>query len=124
MALENYCPLDINLAMSKEFILREPRIRLSKNVIINRTIRAEGLDLSPSGMYIYTKTSFAPHSIINLSFILKRKPIEISAEVMHVQPGVGLGVRFTGVEKDAMKTIRSFIKTFAEKIKTQRSKKE
>jgi len=117
MALENYRPLDINLAMSKEFVLREPRIRLSKNVIINRTIRAEGLDLSPSGMYIYTKTSFAPHSIINLSFILNRKPIEISAEVMHIQQGVGLGVRFTGLEKDAMKTIRNFIKTFAEKIK-------
>ena len=44
---------------------RKKRSHISTDVFINRTISAEGLDLSADGMYIYTRHQFIVESIID-----------------------------------------------------------
>ena len=93
---------------------RQFRIAITKNVVINGTQKAEGLDLSEAGMYIYTKASFTPGSIIHIEFMLNNEPVKVSAAVEHSQPGIGVGVRFTGIEKEPMTAIKGFLSKLKE----------
>jgi hypothetical protein len=87
------------------------KIRLKKKgkVLINGAIGAEMLDLSTEGMYIYTNADFIPESIINLSFSLGAKRLNIYAKVRHMEPGIGIGVKFIDIDKDAAETIKNYI---------------
>jgi hypothetical protein len=90
---------------------RKKRVLIEEDVLINRTIRAEGLDLSEDGMYIYTQTYFLPDSIINVSFNIGGELVEVSAKIQHAQPGVGLGVKFFELPKDTLRKIREYLST-------------
>lgn len=86
------------------------RVPVALPVIINRRFKAEGLDLSESGIYIYTKTTLIPGNIVELSFELDGEKLNVHAEVQHSQPGVGIGLKFIGLPKETAKKIGKYIK--------------
>jgi hypothetical protein len=88
---------------------RKKRVSVSKEVVINKSVRAEGLDMSEDGMYIYTRAGFIPGSIVEIGMTLDGKPVRFSATVQHAQPGVGIGVRFMGLTDKSSAVIRDYL---------------
>jgi hypothetical protein len=88
---------------------RKKRIKIEKEVIINRVVKAEGLDLSEDGMYIYTRSSFLPNSIVEVGFSLENEPISVMAEVQHVENGIGIGVKFVELSEDVSGMIKRYV---------------
>jgi hypothetical protein len=92
------------------WVRRKKRVPLKKEVMVARTVRAEGLDLSEDGMYIYSRNYFIPGSILDVSFSLDgMRPIDVQAKVLHSQPGVGFGVTFYGIPEDVSGEIRQYV---------------
>lgn len=84
------------------------RVRIGEEVIINRSVRAEGLDISEDGMYVYTKRAYVENSIIDLWLDIDGEKIEISAKVLHSQPGIGFGVSFFDFQPEIREKIRTY----------------
>lgn len=91
------------------FKKRLERVSIAKRVMINGITPAEGLDLSETGMYIYTRSVIIPGNIVQVHFYLGEEPVEVHAMVQHSQPGIGIGVRFVDVPEETMQKIRNFI---------------
>ncbi|GAB4390448.1 MAG: hypothetical protein Kow0025_22540 [Thermodesulfovibrionales bacterium] len=90
-------------------IRRKKRVKIDKEVLVTRTVRAKGLDLSEDGMYIYSKSTFIPGCIVNVSFSLDDEPLDIVAKVRHIQPGVGFGVTFCDLKESVASKIRQYL---------------
>jgi hypothetical protein len=92
------------------WVRRKKRVPIKKEVTVARTFRAEGLDLSEDGMYIYSRNRFIPGSILDVSFSLDGlRPISVQAKVLHSQPGVGFGVTFFGLPEEVSGEIRQYV---------------
>jgi len=96
---------------------RKKRLHISKDVYINRTLRAEGLDLSADGMYIYTRHPYVEGSIIEVGFRLDGKEIEVLAKVVHSQPGIGCGVHFMTVREEVSEKIKDYVERLGTETK-------
>lgn len=93
--------------MNNPPIKREKRALIEKEVVINGITKAEALDISTDGMYIYTKNDFIPGTIFEISFKLGIDAIKAMARVQHSQPNVGIGVQFVELsEEDSLKIKR------------------
>ncbi|MBA3060901.1 MAG: hypothetical protein FP832_04540, partial [Nitrospirae bacterium] len=60
---------------------RTRRALVNKDVVINGVIKAEALDISIDGMYIYTKSSFISGPIFGVSFMIGEDTITTMARV-------------------------------------------
>lgn len=85
------------------------RMAIAKDVTINGIVRAEGLDLSETGMYIYTRGNFINGSILDIHFTLDGEAFNISAVVQHSQPGIGIGVEFRGLDGEILDKIKQYL---------------
>lgn len=85
------------------------RVLIQESVLINGIIRANALDLSEEGMYISTQAEFVTGVVLELSFRLKDKDLKVKAIVQHVQPGIGMGVRFLNLSPEVYSVIKSFV---------------
>ncbi len=93
--------------MSDQQIKRVKRALVEKEVIINGITKAEALDISVDGMYIYTKNDFIPGTIFEVSFKIGLDVIKTMARVQHSQPNVGVGIQFVELsEEDSLKIKR------------------
>lgn len=90
------------------------RVLIQESVLINGIIRANALDISEEGMYINTQAEFVTGAVIELSFKLKDKDLRIKGLVQHVQPGIGMGVRFINLSPETYSVIRGFVDEVAE----------
>lgn len=90
--------------------LREKkRVLIQEEVLINDIIKANALDISEKGMYINTQAEFLSGSVLELSLRLKDKDIKMKAIVQHIQPGIGMGVRFINLSPETYSIIRNFV---------------
>ncbi|MBI4823853.1 MAG: PilZ domain-containing protein [Nitrospirae bacterium] len=85
------------------------RISITKDVTINKTTKAEGLDLSEEGMYLYTTKTFITGNIIHIKFRLGNETLNLTAKVQHSQAGIGIGVNFTDLDRETLKKIKNYI---------------
>lgn len=90
------------------------RVLIQESVLINGIIRANALDISEEGMYISTQAEFVSGAVLELSFRLKDKDLRLKAIVQHIQPGIGMGVRFLNLSPETYSVIRSFVEEAAE----------
>jgi len=95
--------------MSGEMREREKRALIEKDVIINGIIKAQALDISIDGMYIYTQANFIPGAIFEISFKIKEATVKAMARVQHSQPNVGIGVKFVELSEDDAIKIKEYI---------------
>ena len=87
----------------------KPRIPLQKEVVINDKINAYALDVSEGGMYISTHEAFSPGTKLEVSFEFENSFVKMGVIVQHVQPGIGMGVKFTDASPAQNMLIRKFI---------------
>jgi hypothetical protein len=85
------------------------RLKIEEDVIINRSVRAEGLDISEDGIYVYTNRTFLKDAIIDLWFNLDGEKVEICAKIRQSQPGIGFGACFCDFETETKEKIRNFV---------------
>lgn len=85
------------------------RVLIQETVLINNIIKANALDISEEGMYINTQAEFVSGAVLELSFKLKDKDIKLKAHVQHVQPGIGMGVRFINLSPEVYLIIKNFV---------------
>ncbi len=93
------------------------RIPVRKTVIIGSAIKTQSLDLSESGMYIHTDHPFPSGHQTTISFFLDDAKITVKAVVVHSYSGIGIGVRFMGLDRDQMISIKSYIENHSQQDK-------
>lgn len=89
---------------------RSARVRVDVPLVINGHDGSTAIDLSDSGMYVYTRHTIVEGSIVNLNFTLDGTEIELSAKVEHTQQGVGFGLSFLDMPEAVAKMLKDFIK--------------
>ncbi len=91
------------------------RVSLRRDVILNDAIRAQALNLSAGGMFIYTSHSFPVGQSMTVSFALGEGRIRAKAIVRHCQEGVGVGLSFVSLDGEESASIRRFVDSVSEK---------
>jgi len=94
------------------------RVILKKEVLINGSIRAQGLDLSLGGMYVHTGRGFPIGDEITVALPLVDKFISIRARVQNSQPSLGMGIMFMGLSGPQKEELGSFVDSLL-KIRTE-----
>jgi hypothetical protein len=70
-------------------------------------------DISPKGMFINTPNHLPEGAVLRVSFQLPRSNFEVLArcEVRYCLPGVGIGVEFVEISREAQRAIEEEIQT-------------
>ncbi len=89
---------------------RTVRVRVDIPVNINNQAGGMAIDLSDSGMYVYTRHTVSSDSIVNVSFELGPHLIDLSAKVAHSQQGIGFGVRFIDMPDRVRTALQEYVK--------------
>jgi CheY-like chemotaxis protein/Tfp pilus assembly protein PilZ len=95
---------------------RFKRVMLKKEVLINGSIRAQGLDLSVGGLYVQTGRDFAVGSHITVTLPLNDKFIHVRARVQNSQPSLGIGIMFIALDLERKNEIETFIASVTNKV--------
>jgi two-component system chemotaxis response regulator CheY len=95
---------------------RYNRVVLKKEVLINGSIRAQGLDLSVGGMYVHTGRSFPVGSDVTVTLPLNEKFINIRARVQNSQPSLGMGIMFIDLNLEQMHELEAFVEAVTKTI--------
>jgi len=88
------------------------RVAIFQDILLGNRSLPRGQDIGEEGMFIHTKEPFMRGSIIDLSFRLfnDERPISVQAEVIYVQEGLGMGVKFRKISQEDRERIRRFVK--------------
>ncbi len=70
-------------------------------------------DISPKGMFINTPNHLPEGAVLRVSFQLPRANFEVLArcEVRYCLPGVGIGVEFVEISREAQRAIEEEVRT-------------
>jgi hypothetical protein len=70
-------------------------------------------DISEHGMFVNTSTHYAEGSVVQLRFRLTRSNVEVHTrgEVRYCLPGIGIGVEFVGIDREAVRAITTELKS-------------
>lgn len=74
------------------------RTRYFVEVELDGFLKATLSDLSPDGAFIDSRMSLSPGTVVQLRFAVLGCEVETAAEVRHCSPGIGVGVRFVGLD--------------------------
>jgi CheY-like chemotaxis protein len=85
------------------------QVVLRKQVTINGSLKAIGLDLSEGGIYVHTGAALKAGTLVDLLLPLDEEAINVKARVRHIQEGVGMGLTFVGLGPMERACIRGFI---------------
>ena len=88
---------------------RAQRVALKKEVLINGTIKAQSLDLSAGGLYVYTGRTFPPGQVVSVMLPLNAKFINLRARIRHQQQSIGMGLQFLSMTSEQESDISDFI---------------
>lgn len=88
---------------------RKKRIHIETEVAVNGRKSAEGLDLSPDGMYIFTTHTFLEGLTVNLEFELEGERFDIRANIKHTEHAVGFGVHFVDMDESVAQKLRTYV---------------
>ena len=99
--------------MTQEWAEKRKHIRIPfiKGVKVGIGMR-RSLDLSVGGMYLETVFYYPVGTLLDLQFKLHasdERPLQLQAEVVRTQEGVGAGLRFLNVSPEDHEKIQKFI---------------
>lgn len=97
---------------------------LKKEVLINGSIRAQGLDLSVGGMYAHTGRTFGLNDPVTVTLPLNGDFISVRGRVQNSQPSTGIGIIFVDLSSDQKAALLAFVEsagqTFADAATTKK----
>jgi CheY-like chemotaxis protein len=86
---------------------KKHRVLLQKDIVINNIIKGIMLDLSEGGMFIHTQAEFIRGAAVDLSFTLNERPFTVKGGVQHIQPGIGIGIKFLNLSVEDYQFIKN-----------------
>lgn len=91
---------------------KRQRVLFQKDVVINGAVVGYALDISDAGMYIHTPADFVPGAVLDLDFDIGGRHISVKAAIQHMEPGVGIGVKFLNLAAlpDAAMAVKNLIR--------------
>ncbi len=93
---------------------RYKRVILKKEVLINGSIRAQGLDLSVGGMYANTGRTFAIGDQVTVTLPLNEDFINIRGRVQNMQPSMGIGIMFVDLSPEQRAALAAIVESAAQ----------
>jgi hypothetical protein len=92
--------------------------RKEDRVPVQFTIMADGqmfncIDISKSGLYLYTGRSFEENKIVSITLPIKDNPFTVKVRVQHNQPGIGMGLQFIDLDSGQKALINQLIRGIA-----------
>lgn len=93
---------------------RYKRVILKKEVLINGSIRAQGLDLSVGGMYANTGRTFAVGDQVTVTLPLNEDFINIRGRVQNMQPSMGIGIMFVDLSPEQGAALAAIVESAAQ----------
>ncbi len=66
-------------------------------------------DVSQGGVFFFTRRPFALNAIVVLKLYTKEHPLDASAVVVHLLPGVGVGVQFEDLSPESLERLQAFL---------------
>ncbi len=76
---------------------------------VNTPIRVRATDISANGCYVETMLPMATGTILRVEFWIDAEKISTSGIVRTKDPGVGMGIEFTGLPPAAQKRFQTFL---------------
>ncbi len=87
------------------------RVALKKEVMINGSIKGQGLDLSLGGLYVHTGRTFPEDQIVSVTLPLNAKHTSLQARIRHLQQSIGMGVQFISMTPEQESHIGDYIRS-------------
>jgi hypothetical protein len=75
----------------------------------NTPMRVNATDISGNGCYVETAMSLTPSSVLRVDFWIDQEHITATASVRTRDPGVGMGIEFTGLPDDSKKRFQAHL---------------
>jgi hypothetical protein len=76
---------------------------------VNTPMRVNATDISGNGCYVETAMPLAISTVLRVEFWIDQERISASATVRTRDPGVGMGIEFTGVPDETKKRFQAYL---------------
>jgi len=76
---------------------------------VNTPMRVSATDISGNGCYVETNMSFPISTMLRVDFWIDREHVTSPASVRTHDPGVGMGIEFTGLPEDTRKRLQAHL---------------
>jgi hypothetical protein len=86
---------------------------------VNTPMRVNATDISGNGCYVETVMPLAIATVLRVDFWIDQEHITASATVRTRDPGVGMGIEFTGLPEDTKKRFQAYLDTQNPSISAQ-----
>ena len=103
---------------------RYKRVILKKEVLINGSIRAQGLDLSVGGMYAHTGRTFGLGDPVTVTLPLNGNFISVRGKVQNSQPSTGIGIMFIDLSPDQKTALAAIVESAGHAVTDDAKKKK
>jgi hypothetical protein len=76
---------------------------------VNTPMRVNATDISGNGCYVETNMPLAISTVLKVDFWIDQEHVTASATVRTRDPGVGMGIEFTGLPEDSKKRFQAHL---------------
>jgi hypothetical protein len=76
---------------------------------VNTPMRVNATDISGNGCYVETAMPLAVSTVLRVDFWIEQEHVTSSATVRTRDPGVGMGIEFTGLPEDSKKRFQAHL---------------
>jgi hypothetical protein len=76
---------------------------------VNTPMRVNATDISGNGCYVETAMPLPISTVLRLEFWIDQERISSSATVRTRDPGVGMGIEFTGLADESKKRFQAYL---------------
>jgi CheY-like chemotaxis protein len=115
--------LGVEIEAVQDRFLRKARVGYSEGVTINETIQARGVDISEAGLFVLTRRTFPPGTIVRVQFRVHEVPITADAAVQYVIENVGMGLSFALIQDRDRERITQYVERRIEEIGPEKQKR-
>lgn len=94
---------------------RRERFPFIEDIVIDGSKQCTSSDISEGGLYISALQAFEKNSVIDVTIPFEGEKLIFKAEVIHGQPGIGLGIKFIDLTDDQKGKIKKLVEHLANK---------
>jgi CheY-like chemotaxis protein len=88
---------------------KQKRVILRRQVLLNKSIKTMGLDLSEGGIYVHTGRNCPQGSIVEVDLPLDEQTLQLKARVQHCEEAVGMGLMFVDITPAQKAVLSDFL---------------
>ncbi len=85
------------------------RIPFTQQILINKSIMLNAIDISEGGLYVHTDRIFPSGDILDISLSMGSHKIDLKTRVQHCQEGIGMGLQFVELSAEQQTELKNFL---------------